>query len=77
MTEEDVHMADGAWEATVVLYDQNDFGAPWAPSPYVVEQVRQLRADPAAMTRAGGAVVREVERRWAQVAGASDGCAHP
>lgn len=71
-------MADHAWEPTVVLHDQNDFGgAPWIPSSYVVEQARQLRSYPAAMTRRGDAIEREVERRWAQFDGTPDGRAHP
>lgn len=74
MTEEEISMADDAWEPTVVLHDQNDFGGtPWVPSSHVVEQAHQLRSDPARMARLGDAVEREVERRKSLFDGASDG----
>ncbi|TQR82299.1 hypothetical protein D8S82_32875 [Mycobacterium hodleri] len=67
-------MADDAWEPRVVLHDQNDFGGtPWVPSSHVVEQARQLRSDPARRARLDDAIKREVQRRWAQFGGATDG----
>ena len=67
-------MADDAWEPTVVLHDQNDFGGtPWVPSSHVVEQARQLRSDPARRARLDDAIELEVQRRWAQFGGATDG----
>jgi hypothetical protein len=77
VTEADTHVADDAWESTVVLHDQNDIGAPIGCVAACRGTVRQLRAGPAAMTRVGDAVEREVERRWAQVDGVPDDSARP